>query len=228
MILISILGTVFGIIPIIGKIIQIRSDSVALSESIAQLQTKVTVLDSEDEATYKNQLQQLIAAVPADKSLTTLFTTLDALAAQSGVAVTDVSLSKPGSIASQSAQKLTNEERQIGSSLLPFEVTVVGNYQQIHDFLAQSISVRRFFRVRNFEISFLDPSNISVRMGMDAFYSPLTVTIGATESQLQPLSAKENQIIATVEKMPILSVATEGQAVISPTSNETRSDPFSP
>ncbi len=228
MILIAVLGTVFGIVPIVGKIIQIRTDSVALSSSVLELQSKMTVLNNEDEQTYKDQLRQLILAVPSDKSLTTLFTTIDALGAQSGVTVVEVSLTKPGSIATQSAQKQTNEERQIGSSLLPFSVTIAGNYDQIHNFLAQVVSVRRFFRVRDFDISFLDPSNITVHLGMDAFYSPISLTIGPVDSPIEPLTAKENQIIATVEKMPVLGIATQSDSSMPPVLNTSRTDPFSP
>jgi len=204
MIIVAILGIVFGIIPAIGKIIQMRSNIISLSEANEQMKTKLNILESTDENVYRSELQDLVAAVPSDKSLTTLFSTVDAISASSGVTISDLSLIKPGSIATESAVKQSTEEKQIGSSILPFTVTVYGTYAQIHDFLSQVVGVRRFFRVRNFDISFSDVSNISVRMGMDAFYSPISLNPATFNKPLEPLTQEEEQIIAKIQALPIV------------------------
>jgi Tfp pilus assembly protein PilO len=229
MIAICILGVVFGIIPGIGKIVQMRNDIVALSNTVEQLKTRISVVNSNDESVYRIQLQELVAAVPSDKSLTTLFSTVDALAGASGVTIADLSLTKPGSIATESAKKQSNEEKQIGSNILPFSVTVNGGYQQIYSFLSQVVNVRRFFRVRNFDISFVDTSNISVRMGMDAFYSPIVLNPVAFDKPLEPLTAEEQTFIAKIQAMPIVGALSLPPPTVGGTPTETsRTDPFSP
>jgi Tfp pilus assembly protein PilO len=230
MILVSVGGVFVGVIPAIGKIIQIRSDIMILSSSTDHMQSKLNILNATDETTYTSQLQDLVAAVPSDKSLTTLFSTVDGIAVSSGVTITDVSLVKPGSIATESAKKQSNEEKQIGSNLLPFTVTVNGNYSQIHSFLSQAVNVRRFFRVRNFEISLADMSDISVRMGMDAFYSPITLDPQNFDKPLEPLSSEEEQIIVQIRAMPLVGQTTLPAPSVPSAESPSggRADPFSP
>jgi Tfp pilus assembly protein PilO len=227
MIIISAVGIVFGIIPAAGKIIQMRNELITLSTTTEQLQTKINILNTSDEGTYRTQLQELVSAVPSDKSLTTLFSTVDALAAASGTTISDLTLAKPGSIATESAARQSNEEKQIGSNLLPFSIVVHGTYQQIHGFLSQVVNVRRFFRVRNFDISFADLTNISVRLGMDAFYSPISLSPSIFDKPLEPLTAEEEQIIAKIEAMPIVGQMTLPAPSTGTSSGPARVDPFS-
>lgn len=228
MIAISILGVVFGIIPGVGKIIGMRNDIVALSNTVEQLKTRISIVNSNDESVYQAQLQELVAAVPSDKSLTTLFSTIDGLSALSGVTIADLSLTKPGSIATESAVTQSNEEKQIGSNILPFSVTVNGGYQQIYSFLSQVVNVRRFFRVRNFDISFVDTSNISVHMGMDAFYSPIVIKPAVFDAPLEPITAEEQAFIAKIQAMPIVGAVSLPPPTVGGTSTApSRTDPFS-
>ena len=228
LIVVVIMGTIFGIVPMIQKILAIREDSVALSDSVQQLQSKETILENINDQTYRTELAALVSAVPTDKSLPTLFSTIDAVSASTGVTVAELSLDRPGTLASGSADKQTAEEKKIGSSLIPFSITVNCDYLQIHDFLAAVVNIRRFFRVRNFNISFRDPSNISVHVGMDAFYAPLGSIATTIESPLEPFSPDETHIIKTIEDMPQPS-ALSSTGVSQPTaqSESTRSDPFS-
>ncbi len=228
MILVSGIGIIFGIVPAVGKVISLRSNSVALSKTIQILRTKITILESKDESTYRDQFIQLVAAVPGDKSLPTLFATLDGLSAQSGVTLTEFTLSRAGSIASESGTRVSAEEQKIGSNLLPFTITVNGSYDQIYAFLSQVNNVRRFFRVNNFEISFADTSAISVRMGMDAFYAPISSAIGTVDSPLEPISAKEEELITKISQMPYLSQAALAPLPAAQIPTAPRSTLFSP
>ena len=204
MILLTAIGTLVGIVPGVKRIIDIRSQSIQLTKTIQTLRTKINILESKDESTYRDEFAQLLAAVPGDKSLPTMFSTLDGLTMQTGVTLTEASLAKPGSIASGSATKRSPEEQKIESNLLPFTVTVNGSYDQIYAFLSQVNTVRRFFRVRNFDISFSDMSTISVHMGMDAFYAPIASTIGPVDSPLDPLSPSEEALITKISQLPYL------------------------
>ena len=228
MILLSVLGLIFGIVPSVKKIIDIRNNSVALVKTIQILRTKINILESKDESTYRDQLSQLVAAVPGDKSLPTVFATLDGLSAQSGVLLTDFTLSKLGSIASESATRQSSEERQLGSNLLSFSITVSGSYDQVYTFLSLVNNVRRFFRVNNFNISYEDTSGISVHMGMDAFYSPISSAVGAVDSPLDPLSAKEEDLITKISQMPYLAQSALLQTPAAQLPSTPRSTLFSP
>jgi len=227
MIGITLVGVLVGIIPGVQKIIDIQNQSMQLSKTIQVLRNKITILESQDESVYRDEFAQLLAAVPGDKSLPTLFTTLDGLGQQSGVTLSDFSLVRLGSIATGSAEKRSAEEEKLGSNLLPFTITVNGNYDQVYTFLSQVNNVRRFFRVRNFEISFSDMSSISVHMGMDAFYAPITTSIGSIESPLQPLSSKDVDLIKQISEMPYLGQVTEA-APAATSNSESRGNLFAP
>jgi Tfp pilus assembly protein PilO len=227
MIALSACGVIFGSVPLVKKIIEVRNQSIELSKSIQMLRTKISILSVKDEMTYKAQLTELLQAVPSDKSITSLFTTIDGLGAQSGVTLSELTLARPGVIATESAVRQTNEEKLIGSSLLPYAVTVTGSYQQIYQFLAQVNNVRRLFRVKNFQISFENPGNISVHMGMDAFFAPLAQIAGSADSPLDPITEKEEELIFRVSQMAFLGAET-GINVFTPQMQSVpRPDPFS-
>jgi Tfp pilus assembly protein PilO len=220
MILASIIGGIFGIIPAVKKVNNIRNTTIELTKTIQVLRTKINILESKDINTYRDQFTELIKAVPGDKSLPTIFSTLDALGAQSGVTLTEFTLSKIGSIASESGTMSSLEEKQIGSNLLPFTITVNGSYDQIYAFLSQVNNVRRFFRVKKFELSFDNTSAISVTMGMDSFYAPISKAIGTVESPLEPLSQQEEDLITKISQMPYVGQveSVPSTDIVSPTS----------
>jgi hypothetical protein len=229
MILGVLIGVVVGLIPVGKRILAMREQTSALSKQIDALKIKVNTLEAADEETYKKYLTELAFAVPTDKSLTTVFSTIDGLGTLTGAALSDFRLTKPGTLATDSAKKASAEEKQIGSSLLPFSLTVTGTYGQIREFLDQAIRVRRFFRVRFFSINFTAASSVSVKMGMDAFYAPLPQTLGATSQQIEPLSPTDEQTITKVVELPILSQISEtvGSAELLLPENQ-RADPFAP
>src|SRR5262245_54951009 len=107
--LLVILGTIIGIIPVFRRIAQVRDETTKLQAQVEVLRKKALVLEAIDESTYRQFLAELVTAVPPDQSLTSVFSTVDGLAGQSGVTVTDLSLSKPGKIASESGKKLSTE-----------------------------------------------------------------------------------------------------------------------
>lgn len=211
-------GIFLGIVPAVKQIINFREKIVLLKKQTNVLRTKVNTLDAIDEITYKKYFDDLVIAVPSDKSITSIFTTIDGLGAQTGVLLSDFMLKGPGSIASGSAK--------VGNNFLPFTLSVAGSLEQIHNFLEQVIHVRRFFRVRDFDLSFFPNNNVTVRMGMDAFYAPFPTKLGSTDQPIDPLSPQDEQTITAVGNLPIL-----GQGATPPeseTGQSLKEDPFAP
>ena len=216
-------GVVFGILPGAKKVLTLRKETDALIRQTQDLRTKTSVLANIDESLYKKYLTDLVTAVPADQSLTSLFSTIDGLAGQTGVTISDVGLTKPGVLATESARRQSTEEKEIGSNLLPFSVTVIGSYDQIRNFLDLAIRVRRFFRVRGFDLSLIDPTNVSVRIRMDAYYAPYLTVIGGVDTIIEPLTEKDEQTITKVASLPLV-----GGQYIPSVSTESKANPFAP
>lgn len=221
-----------GLLPAISNIKTMRSSVTDLSSQVAVLEQKATILESIDEDTYMNYLKDLALAVPTDKSLTSLFSTIDGLSRETGVTLSDFTLARPGTIATDSAKRLSNDERKLGSSLLPFTLTVSGTYDQIRKFVENAVLVRRFFRIRYFSISFdQKKETISVHMGMDAYYAPLPTNLGSATQSIEGLTQNDQSVIEKVMSMAVLGredeTNTETSSVGEPVLTSPREDPFS-
>jgi hypothetical protein len=144
--------------------------------------------------------------------------------------LSNFTLTKPGSIATESAKRLSNDERKVGSSFLPFTLTVSGTYDQIRTFVERSVLVRRFFRIRHFSISFDQKETFSVHMGMDAYYAPLPTNLGSASQTVDSLSESDQAVIERVLAMPVLgndSSPEVSKDTTVPVETVPREDPFS-
>ena len=226
-----VVGVFVGLLPAFGKIVDMRSELSSLSAKNSSLQTKASLLDSLDEDTYNQYLKELSYAVPTDKSLTSMFTTIDGLSTLTGVTLSDFTLTKPGNIATESAKRQSTEEKKVGSSFLPFTLTVTGTYDQIHKFMEQAINVRRFFGIRFFDITFTRSDTISAHMGMNAYYAPLPTTLGSPSQKIEQLDESDEKVISQVANLPLLGVEPPQNAIEANPAVITgppRVDPFSP
>lgn len=199
--LVSAFGLLAGIIPLAKSGLDINSSSATLSMEVDALNKKVSILQSADEDMLRSNLQALLIAVPSDKSLSTLLGTVDGLSAKTGVSVGTLSLTRPGSLATVSATRLTADERAVGSNILPFSLSVSGTLDQVKAFLSAAVSVRRLFRIRSFDIVFANTNVITANLSMDAFYSPLPSTIGTVRTPISALSATDTEFIAKITAM---------------------------
>lgn len=204
LILLAIVGVIFIIWPATKRALEIRTDIGVLREKNKALNNKIAILDGVDEEMYTTLYAELLRAVPTDQSLTTLFSTIDGLGVASGVTVGNLTLSRGGSVASDSAAKQTSEEVKVGSTVLTFTVTITGTYEQLRDFFFRVTQVRRILRVRSFDFSLSDPANISVQLLMDAFYSPYRTTLGSADTPIEPLTETDSQMISQVSSMPLV------------------------
>ncbi len=216
--------TVFGIMPgarqtfvLLGQINDARGE-------VSDLRVKVTLLQSLDEVTLFDQLSLLSSAIPVDKSVPTILSTIDGVGAANGTLFSSLQLTSPGSIATEAAKRQTTEEAALGSYLLPFTLTMEGNYQQLRNTLASLTSSRRLLRIKNFTISFVGSGVGQSILSMDASYAPLPKSLATGTRKLIPLTQKEDAILSQVSNLPLLS----GRAVPVGVVNLFRVDPFSP
>ena len=219
-------GVLFGVVPAVSKVQSLVGDVQQASDENAALQKKLTVLNSLDETALRSQLSEVISAIPNDKSLPTVFSTLDGLAAQSGVSVSSVNISGDTALASSSAVTLTPEERQLGTRTIPFSVMIEGSLDAIQKFITLAPRVRRLLRTRTFAISFPpDNRQIRIELEMDAFYEPLPSAIGAPSAAITPLSPVQQAVVTTLSQLPL---ANSAQISLPPPAvGAPRSNPFS-
>jgi Tfp pilus assembly protein PilO len=207
--IVSGLGIVLGVVPILQKTIALYTQFNSVSAEVNVLKNKVAVLASVDESSLRSSVQTLLSAVPSDKSVPTLLWTLDGLTAKTGVAAGAFSLAKLGSLATESAKRVTADEQTVGGNILPFTISISGSLDQLRGFLATSVSVRRLVRIRTLGVSFQKNATgsadvVSATLGMDTFYSPLLTTIGSVSQPLTALTSTDNDVVAKVAQMQLM------------------------
>jgi Tfp pilus assembly protein PilO len=222
---ISGFGLLVGVVPLMQKAIDVNDECSTLSGDVNVLNNKISVLETVNEDSMRSDLQTLLSAVPSDKSFLTLLGTLDGLTAKSGVSMGALSLTKPGSLSTASAERLTADEQAVGSNILPFTVNISGTFDQVHAFMTLATSIRRLFRVRTFDISFVGPDSALATVDMDAFYSPLPSTIGSAHQLLTALTSSDTDLIAKVAAMDLL--VTAATPLPPPSAGAAKPDPFS-
>lgn len=220
----SLAGILLGVIPLAQKTLTLLESDQALSAEVKFLGSKAVILDTLDENTLRNIVLVLASAVPPDKSLPTVFTTINTVSGLSDVAITDLTLSNPGSIATASAKKLTSDEAKIGTNILRFSVSGVGSFSQVQTFLRSVVSVRRMFRMQTMNLS-ISGDEVTFRLDFDAFYVPYPTTVGSTES-IAPFTDAQQKTISSVGALPLDSQTQE--STISASVPSGKSNPFAP
>lgn len=225
-VLLSIVGVVVGVIPATQKIFDQIEASGQLAEELDTLQRKIDVLDSLDEDTLRNNLDTVLSAVPGSKSIPTLFTAVEGVAAQAGVEITDMTIAGVGSVSTQSGAQ-SALEKQLGTRVMPFAVTVQGPISAIQDFIVRTPLVRRLLRLRTFAITFPKEDEVlRVNLQMDAFYEPFPNSLGSLGTVITPLSEKEQALIERVSQFELISGVA---AVLPPPSiGAGKTNPFAP
>ena len=225
--LLSVVGVVYGILPASERMVELVERRRNLLQEVQVLNSKLAVLESTDEGTLRNSLLTLLSAIPADKSIPSIFTSVEQTALVSGVSIDTMTIANPGSLATESAQKQSNEEKKLGSGIIAFAVSVNGTPGQIRDFLDQTVRVRRFLRVRYADLSFFSGTNASLRAGLDTFWTPLPVSLGETASPVQQLTQSEEILMKTISALPDFGALDAGPASGSAAFPLSR-DPFTP
>lgn len=224
-----VIGLFIGVAPVIRNTIGSVQELGPMREEVSTLQEKQQTLGALDEIRLQEALGVLLSAVPNEKSIPSLFSTVEGMAAASGVSVGDLVITTTGSIASSSAIKQSAEERSLGSGLVSFTLSVEGSMGQVQQFLAMSGSVRRLTRIKTFTLSMRDGDTARATLVMDAFWSPYPAVIGKVSQRIAALTPSQEEVIAKVGQMELLSSlqTTTSQNVDIPAS-PAKSDPFAP
>ncbi len=218
----SVLGFLFVVVPVVRMSWDTRNQNKALQEEISSFRAKknvLTALSAEDLFVVHTDL---LAAIPADKSAATVFATVEGLAAQTGVALADITLTGVGSLATQSGQAKPAVHSS-GARAMSFTVVLEGTSEAIRRFIEQASSVRRLLIVKSFDFTLATPSQ--ARVDMEAYYAPPSPASAAPGAQVSALTDQEKEVIGRVNQLPLL-----GQTLILPPASlgPAKDDPFSP
>lgn len=222
--LFCVIALLYGVIPSFKNVGELIVSMQALEKDNASLTKKLAILDRYDEADLKEKLGVVLSAVPADKGLPELFSTVEEVAGKTGVSIADMNVSG-GLVSTASAAKQSPLEKQLGTRTLPFTVTVVGGLSNMQEFITKVAVVRRLMRIRAFSISF--PKNdtpLTISLSLDAFYEPYITSLGSVTQEISPLSDEELNTIEKLTGFPLMATSTE--TVLPSPMGTTKANPF--
>lgn len=200
----------FGIIiPLTRRTMDVYQQGTQLSQEVDALKEKLAILDSYDEETLNEKLNELTAAIPIDKSIPSILQTIEQVGSEVGITVNSISFDKIGTLASQSSSLLKPVDRQFGSFTLPFSVSIDATIDQVQTFLERTAVVRRFLRANSFSLRFNQTEQLNIQIAFDAFYLPLQKRDIST---LSLLDINEEDFITEISLMPDFSSALINQS----------------
>lgn len=223
-----IVGVVAAVVPSVQKIQGLYDEMSSLADQSKMLHDKLSTLSALDENQLRQQLSVLVSAVPSDKSLPTVFSTVEGVAGQAGVSIAGMNIGGDTSLATASATtKQTSQERLIGTRTIPFSVTIDGSLSAVQQFITLAPGVRRLLRIRTFAITFPQgDKQLNIALDMDAFYQPMPTNIGKTNAVLPKMTAEEQGVISKVSQLPLAS--SDDVSLPPPLIGQMKQDPFSP
>ena len=220
----SLLGLFIGVIPSFKTTLKLYQDNVDLEKEVNALSEKTELLNSLSEQDLRSKLSLLTSAVPSEKQIPSLFDSIESVVSRSNVSLEDMSLDTNQAISSESGKKQEKQEKNIGAPLISFNITVKGTYTELRSFLHEIISVRRFFRVRFFDITIQNSESVMLRLGADTFYYSLPTTIPSVVAKIHPITSQDEEVLKKVSAYPW--VAEEVSSPLSPTVYEPKINPF--
>ncbi|MBI5613526.1 type 4a pilus biogenesis protein PilO [Candidatus Gottesmanbacteria bacterium] len=222
--LFSVIALFVGVIPSFKTTIALFHENKTLQDEVSALALKTDSLHSMSEEDLRSKLTLATSAVPSDKQIPSLFDAIEILVSRSKVSLEDLSLDSNQAISSDSAKRQVKEDKTIGAPLIGFTVMLKGGYADLRSFLSEIVSVRRFFRVRFFDLTFQNESSGQMRVGADAFYFPLPTTIPGVAAKLQLLSGDDEDLLKKISVYPWLAETVS--APLTPTVYEPKVNPF--
>lgn len=228
LIMVCFAAFVFGIVPLATKLMPMQEENQKLGSENVGLKAKLQLLNSLDEAELLAEFDETSAAVPGERLIPSILTTLDGVATKGNLAVNELTMGIVGGIATNSASR-GPEDKKIGAVIVPFSASIVGTAEQQKQFLDDAISVRRLMRITGFKLSLNEQSALETRYEMEAFYAPFPKTIGSVSEKLTPLSSEET---ATLEKLKMLPIISQQSGLTGPLpeakiGETVKEDPFS-
>ena len=169
-------------IPNIIKAGEIHRNIDSMRIKLANLEKKDRILSSIDENLIRNNFVKLNYVVPENKDYALLFTTLDRIQGELGVAITRTDF-ELGSVSTSSSNF---KKSQVGDTFaIPISLEVMGTITQIEKFLMQLSDLSgRLITVDQIKLEVSEGSVVKASLTGKTFYNPLPKTIGKVDSAI--------------------------------------------
>lgn len=225
MISIATSGSIWGLVPFGKTLLSMYKDLNTVRAKTATLSAKYSTLGSFDESQLAADGNDLLRAIPSDKDVATMLSTIEQTANSSGLEIVNITIASLGSLATESAQRQSQEEKQVGSGIISSGVTVEGPLANIKTYLSTLQKVRRVLRVQSVEVRIREGGVARANITVESFWAVLPTSLGEIAAPQPPRSTQEDELLAQIRAFPVSyqTLVTDG-----PDSFPPKANPFSP
>lgn len=195
---------VFAIIPQFQETLALNSELEKEKPRLENLQQKLVELENVQFDPDFLQKEVVEAALPSKKPLLELLTSLNTIAVDNGVSITEFSLN-PGLIASDAAELNNQQARKIqseGVDTLKVEMIVSGTFDSVGDFLIDLEKISPFTTVTQLGLTSRNrgddfgaqASDMQAKITSESYFFTQSVS-AAVEAPLPSLSSREQEVL---------------------------------
>jgi len=207
LLLMGVIALFVGLVPAVQNGITLIRDLQTLQDEMKRIGKKVTMLSALNQGEVERRSEDVLLAVPTDKSVSTLLSSVEAVAFKNGLSISDMSIEAIGSLATDSGIQQTKPE----GNTITETVSLRGTLIQLREFLSEVVRVRRLMTIKNMALTAIPKSTqITAQLSIEVYYQPLPATIGKASDPFEPFSQKEIDTLDKVASYP-LAFTTETQ-----------------
>lgn len=165
---------------------------------LAILKTKTIDLQNSDEKELQNNNDLALKAIPSQKNVINVITSLDNLANQNGVLIDNLTISSSGKESTISAQGLNHYE---------FSLQVIAGLDQIKTFMDRIKTSLPILTVRGLTV---DNVQQQTDLNIQTYYLDFPQTIGAIDAPVQKLTQDEEDVLKKLSSYTAISELNTG------------------
>lgn len=222
MIVVAAAGTWWGLVPFIQKTVGVYQQAGKTRDSASLLRRKLALLASLDKEILRMSATELLTALPQEKAPSTVMGTIEGVANTSGLSVLALTITNPGSLATQAAVRQSQDEKKLGVAIIKGDAIIEGTVSQVGEFLRSIQKIRRILTVKGLETTLRDDGSARVHIALDAYYSPLPKELGGVDGAVPMLTGEQEDLMRAITNFPVAYQATTAV----PQTFAARSDPF--
>ena len=201
LLLVGVIALFVGLVPALQKSITLIRDLQTLQDEMNRIGKKVTMLSALNQEEMERRSEDVLSAVPTDKSVSTLLSSVEAVAYKNGLSISDMSIEAIGSLATGSGKQQTKPE----GNTLTETVSLQGTLIQLREFLSGVVRVRRLMTIKNMALTAMPKSTLmTAQLSIEVYSQPLPTTIGKASDPIEPFSQKEIDTLDKVASYPVV------------------------
>lgn len=196
------------LIPNIQKIQEVIVTSQDQEKKLTDLRNKVTVLESINKTEEAGILKKIIAVLPEEKDVFSIFAGIDGLESDSGVVITKSDF-RVGVISTESAKMARSATGENESLRVLIQFEAVGTRESMRKLFDILGTVKtRLFTASEVHVGYAGQDQMTVNFVLSAYYSPFPASLGSVQGSL-PEFSKELMTLKTLiakESLPVSEV----------------------